>query len=184
MERQSDDAGNPARDRSWGYRMTFNEEWRPVEGYEHYQVSNLGRIRSARGILKSSIHASGYTRVGLFKDGVQKKKFLHVLVAAAFLGPKPKGMQVCHSPGSKRSDCELSKLRYGTCAENVADRWIDGTMQPYLGEGNPASKLTADNVQEIRKLRGVVFQHDLAKRFGVSRHLISAVHRKLVWRHL
>lgn len=42
----------------------MNEEWRDIEGYEGlYQVSNLGRVKSKRGILKPSITPKGYLRM-------------------------------------------------------------------------------------------------------------------------
>ena len=61
--------------RKEGNRMTDlpNEEWREVQDYPHYFVSNLGRIKSTkRGkphLLTTFVNNHGYPRVALCKDG-------------------------------------------------------------------------------------------------------------------
>jgi hypothetical protein len=45
---------------------------------------------------------------------------IHQIVAKAFLGPRPTGMQVAHNNCNHR-DNRLSNLRYATPAENQAD---------------------------------------------------------------
>ena len=57
-----------------------------------YKVSNLGRILSLNyngtgkaKLMKPNKNKGGYFRVGLWKNGKQKKYFVHQLVATAFL---------------------------------------------------------------------------------------------------
>lgn len=38
-----------------------------------------------------------------------------------FLGPRPSGMEVCHSDGNKLN-CSAENLRYGTRSDNMIDR--------------------------------------------------------------
>ena len=75
------------------------EIWKDIEGYEGYQVSNLGRVRSLDridsnnhplngAILKPYISNSGYLLVGLYKQQKRDRKLLHRLVAEAFI-PNP-----------------------------------------------------------------------------------------------
>ena len=60
------------------------EEWRPISGYDNYQVSNLGQIKNTKTgrILKPDITSGGY--VQLSKDGAKAKHLVHRLVASAF----------------------------------------------------------------------------------------------------
>ena len=77
----------------------MKEIWKDIEGYEGYQVSNLGRVKSLdridsnnhplKGvILKPYISNSGYLLVGLYKQQKRDRKLLHRLVAEAFI-PNP-----------------------------------------------------------------------------------------------
>lgn len=46
---------------------------------------------------------------------------VHRLVMAAFVGPCPDGIEVCHNNGNP-ADNRLSNLRYGTHSENQLDQ--------------------------------------------------------------
>ena len=74
----------------------MEEIWKDIEGYEGYQVSNLGRVRSldrynSRGywikgcILKPIMDKKGYLTVGLSKNGQRKAFKVHRLVALHFI---------------------------------------------------------------------------------------------------
>lgn len=112
-----------------------DEEWRPVVGYEGaYEVSDLGRVRSrdrrvpsgggreriARGRMLSIADGRPYGKVNLKVGDGGRMWNVHTLVARAFLGPAPTGMEVCHNNGQHR-DNRLSNLRYDTHAENQRD---------------------------------------------------------------
>ena len=64
----------------------MTEEWRPIAGHEdHYEVSNLGRVRSLPDrILKPQTNNRGYLYVYL-KFGGRGKSYIHRLVAEAFV---------------------------------------------------------------------------------------------------
>lgn len=99
------------------------EEWRPVAGYNGwYEVSSLGRVRSrAKGttvrILKPGIASHGYPTVSL---GRGNTRTVHSLVAAAFLGPRPVGADICHRNGV-RADPRAANLYYATRSDNNRD---------------------------------------------------------------
>lgn len=94
------------------------------------------------------------------------------LVMAAFFGPCPKGYEVCHNNGVS-SDDGLDNLRYGTKAENAADRIRHGTS--LAGEKHPSARLTGADVLDIRlsDLPAKV----LAARFGVHPGHVNNIRR-------
>jgi NUMOD4 motif len=109
------------------------EDWRPVPGYEGlYEVSRDGDVRSiprpstAGGLLKPGRTKKGYRHVALCKDGRQKTWKVATLVAAAFIGPRPAGLDVCHNDGDSGNDC-AGNLRYDARGGNIADQVTHGT---------------------------------------------------------
>lgn len=100
-----------------------SEEWRPVEGFPRYEVSDLGRIRRAgTGRLMAvrysrrrygAVHFPAGDGSGRYVDF-----YIHRLVAAAFIGPRPEGKEVNHKDGNRRHNA-VSNLEYCTRSENI-----------------------------------------------------------------
>ena len=170
--------------------------WKPVVGYEGlYEVSNHGRVRSLDRMVEGQpgvfymkpgrvlkINPGHYPNVRLSKNGVGQTREIHSLVAEAFLGPVPEGMEVCHG-SADREDNRLSNLRYDTRAANSADRYRDGTHQ--LGSQNPSACLTEDQVHAIRKeIAAGVSNVAIARKFNVSPSNVSAIKRRKSWAHV
>lgn len=162
----------------------MEEIWKPVVGYEGiYSVSSFGRVRSdasGRGrrtgiIKKTCIGNHGYPCVNLHKEGKARGFNVHCLVAFAFIGPRPDGMQVDHRD-SIRTNNNLSNLRYLDSQKN--------SSQP--GSKNGFSKLTEKKVNRIRKhyMCGEITQTELAESNGVSQSLISLIVLNKSWRHV
>lgn len=179
--------------------MTEKEEWRPVVGFEgFYEVSSLGRVRSLTRTVRQRCRWGGTMLktykgrilkiyrddrercfVNLCKLGANKRRNVAVLVAAAFLGPRPAGKIVCHGDGNPSNNTPTN-LRYDTYAGNEADKKLHGT---YLyGESCHAAKLTEDQVLEIlaSNRKGV----DLAEELGVTAAAISAIRTGKNWAYL
>lgn len=121
--------------------MTSDEKWLPIVGYEGvYEVSDQGRVRSldrmvyagsnrvrlSLGRILSIHHGDKYAKVRLKLDGTGKTHNVHTLVATAFLGLRPDGMEVCHCNGQPH-DNRLTNLRYDTHQANVLERRDHGT---------------------------------------------------------
>ena len=70
--------------------------------------------------MKLSTHKSGYPftmgRVG----GKQVPLYSHRLVALAWIGPQPEGMEVCHDDGDPTNN-HVSNLRWDTHQANASD---------------------------------------------------------------
>lgn len=107
------------------------ERWLPVPGYEGlYDVSDQGRVRRYTKTRvkpkKPHIGSTGYVMISLWKNNHQKLCTVHGLVAAAFLGPRPDGLQVRHLDGDYANP-HLSNLTYGTPSQNALDQRGHGT---------------------------------------------------------
>jgi len=71
-------------------------------------------------VLKAGTNKAGYKLVSLWRDGKGRSCNVHRLVAAAFLGPCPTGMEVRHLDGDPTNN-DVANLRYGTGSENCQD---------------------------------------------------------------
>jgi len=169
------------------------ENWLPVVGFVAYEVSDLGHVRrcvashtSKKGRrLKGSPHAFGYTRFTLHHEKKQTTRLLHVMMAEAFIGPKPfPEAQVRHldgDPGHNR----LLNLEWGTPADNGADKTKHLSV---AGCKNPASKLSEDDVKKIRGRYTPKSHTDgaraLSKEYGVHHQTVSRIVRGERWTHV
>lgn len=170
------------------------EIWRPVVGYEEfYEVSNLGRVKSlprfvlrktGNYISKTRIRKPGvginnpYPTLSLTKDFIDTMHYVHHLVLAAFIGPRPEGCEACHGDGNTTNNSE-SNLRWGTRKDNHADKRLHGTH--LAGDRHPGAKLTVIDVRVIRKLHAVgVCVQTVLNYFKISR----SNHWRIVTRQL
>lgn len=174
---------------------SLHEEWRPVEGWLNYEISNRGRVRRSPSaprtpgthpgrLLKPWPHFKDrYPVVGLWGSGKQQFIPVHRLVAVAFLGPPPTpNHQVAHWDGD-RGHCHVSNLRWATIPENTEDRMRHGTTA--RGTKSPWSILDESDVRMVRRLHQEgATQISLAIRLKVSKSLIGAIVRREAWRWL
>lgn len=63
------------------------EEWKEIEGFKNYFVSNEGRVFSEKSkkYLSPDKVGSGYLKVDLYLNGERNTKLIHRLVAEAFV---------------------------------------------------------------------------------------------------
>ena len=122
----------------------MSERWLPVPDFPGYEVSDHGRVRSyhcrAQGqgelweisdtpqrYLKGAYKRTGYHFVGLSRNGIRYTRHVHQLVARAFLGPCPKGKELCHNDGDPANN-HVSNLRYDSHLANMQDAAAQQTM--------------------------------------------------------
>ena len=113
------------------------EVWRKIPHYLDYEVSSLGRVKRIKfgkeNILKQTLISGGYLSIGLYADKKRHTKKVHQLVAIAFLGHTPNGMDmvVDHINGNK-TDNSLYNLQVITNRENSSKDKKGGTSR-YVG---------------------------------------------------
>jgi hypothetical protein len=174
------------------------EVWKDIVGFEGlYMVSNLGRVKSLsriafqtdrkrilkEKILQSRPNGNGYCHVELKKEGISKTIKVHRLVATAFL-PNHENKRTVNHIDSNRSNNELNNLEWCTDTENVNHALIKGRLVAprNYGEKNGQSKLTVEQVLEIRKSNDTL--SILSSMFGVAISTISSIKNKRRWAHV
>jgi len=107
----------------------------------------------------------GYGRVGYLGE----THYAHRLACELAHGKPPtERHQAAHACGNGMKGCvNPGHLSWKTNSENQLDRRIHGTR------GERKLKLTADDVIELRSLKGKVGLFELAERFGVSRGCVE-----------
>ena len=92
------------------------EQWKTIDGYEPYEVSNTGNIRRDGKLLKGRPTKNGYFVVALSINSKYKNHYVHRLVASAFLDKV--GRVVNHIDGIK-SNNNVSNLEWTTYSKNT-----------------------------------------------------------------
>ena len=150
------------------------EIWKEVKGYEDYEVSNLGRVKSlARTIIYkdgrtrkceekilklnlTGLKGSQYLAVNLCNNGKGKKARIHQLVAEAFLGHKPNGHKlVVDHINNVKTDNRLKNLQLITNRKNSSKDRKNGTSRHIGVYWNKRDKSFISRIQINGKNKGL-----------------------------
>lgn len=168
------------------------EEWRVVERFPNYEVSNLGQIKVKNGRYSGKIRkaflVSGRPAMGFWDirhpKYAQRLKwqYIHILVCEAFHGPKPTvDHQVAHYDGDRYNN-RADNLRWATRAENNADSVRHRLERRANGQEVAYAKLTTTDVLSIdRLLQKGYSQADIARKYSVKHSTISDIARRRSW---
>ncbi len=130
------------------------EVWKPIPSLEGHLASSWGRISRVADQKILKVHMNdGYLYVAV----AGKHYRAHRLVAEAFHGPCPDGMQVCHINCIKH-DNRIENLKYGTPSENARDSFVDRQLRRKLLPPGPSGDVKtvtlferAPNVWRVRR---------------------------------
>ena len=170
------------------------EKWAPVVEFSAlYEISSQGRVRSLKSgkVLCQSISNSGYPCVNLYFKNKPYGRFVHRLMAEAFLAMAPaSGLQVNHIDGSKGNNT-LENLELVTPSDNMKHAVRALGFRPPVkigaenGRAKPVNRLSLDGVL----LQAYEAQSD-AVRDGFNAACISEccngtqkTHRGYTWAH-
>ena len=173
-----------------------NERWKSVVGWEGiYEVSILGRIRRIKPyyfslkyprIMKPCM-SNGYLNVELHDS---PKKFLsigvHRLVAAAFIGPCPKGKNVNHKDRN-RANNRIENLEYLTHRENIKHSYTfkDRLKNVSKGAERWNARLNKMSVLSIKKeLNSGSSLANIARKYKVHVVTIFDIKHGKTWKHV
>ena len=155
------------------------EQWKDIKGYERYEVSNLGRVRSKEmtrinhrfqqgkyqefpcyypsKILKPDKYNAGnsiYLRVTLSKDNKTERFSVHRLVAEAFVANPENKPFVNHKDNNASNNC-ATNLEWVTHSENM--EWAQKQHRLYDAQSKGGKAGSATNrlkmFNQIEKLK-------------------------------
>lgn len=122
----------------------MNEKWRPIKGFDGYEVSDRGRVRSyhkpigygggtcvdfnsnPKILTQTPVGKLNHMRVTLYGDK-RVSLLVHRLVAEAFI-PNPNNYPIVRHMNNNPSDNRVSNLKWGTQSDNVGDSVKQGRM--------------------------------------------------------
>jgi len=161
-------------------------EWRPIPGFDGYEASSGGRVRSfLRGNCKrltephlklSYVAKDGYARVRLSN----KTMLLSRCILSAFAGLS--NLDAEHLDGN-RTNNNLANLAWSTRSANERRKALHGTAAH--GERHPSHKLTADKVRQMRDLRAAGRTYmSVAREFGVALDTAQKAIGRRTWKNI
>lgn len=157
----------------WTYKMDRRGDqkprWKKLKGCIYY-----GTSRSKKK----------YLNCVLKDNGKEKEIFIHCLVLLAFVGPRPEGYVTCHE-NDDGLDNRLDNLRWGTHTENSEDlvkNKPDWMLNTYRGENHPKTKLTNEDVLDIRNSN--LTYRELSAKYKIANSTIGYIKNKTTWKHI
>lgn len=165
------------------------EIWKTIIGYDGYQVSSFGRVKSFRRnkkighILIECDDGRGYSIIGLLRSKKKYTKRIHQLVANAFLPNIKNRKEINHLDGNKKNN-RVSNLEWSTRLENLTHAIGAGLMKYKSGENHHRSKLVLDlatgiyygNGREAAEAKNINYMTLLHKLNGSKRNNTSMIY--------
>ena len=128
------------------------EVWKKINGFEDYEISNLGRVKSLKKgelILKNVLN-KGYFNVWLCKNNSSKKMLVSRLVALNFIDNNYNYLCVNHINGIK-TDNRVENLEWCTHSENTLHAFKTGLKKPIKGDKNIKTKIKESDLITIKE---------------------------------
>ncbi len=97
------------------------EEWKQINDYPNYSISNFGVIKNRKRIMKILTDTKGYSVIKLYKDGIQKNFQHHQPIGIHFI-PNPENYKQIDHINNIRNDNRLENLRWGNQSQNCRNK--------------------------------------------------------------
>lgn len=116
----------PKRIKHYASQIELDDDWREIKGFPHYRINRHGQVKrldavvvDSRGIsykrkgkvLNNRKTPGGYVQVDMSEDGVVYGRFVHVLLANAFI-PNPNNLPIVNHKDENPSNYDLSNLEW------------------------------------------------------------------------
>jgi len=166
--------------------MAVYEEWRQYRD-TNLEVSSLGKIRrvGATSVLKLYAKNEMYFYLCTTLSGKRVTLLAHRMVAETFLKNQNNLPCVNHKDGNKQNNC-VNNLEWVSYSENTKHSYDTGLLKKRFGEDHHLSKLTTEQVREIKnryisrcRKNGT---RALGREFGVKHQTISDIINGKIWK--
>ena len=168
-----------------------NEQWRNIENYDYYQVSNNGRVRSLdhkikkrisgvlvdffhkSKILEQTVNEEGNLIVALEKDGKKNVLEVYLIVGETFVDNPENLSELIHKDGNKTNN-RAENLQWSSATTKT--EWRDVVGCPHYQVSNDGCVRSLDRYteQHIRSGRTVKSLHKgrlIKPGEGASKHM-------------
>lgn len=176
--------------------LLSGESWRPVNGVDHLEISDFGRLRSVSRTFINSRGVSRFWKARILHPSMSGRYrsynyrgtllLIHRVVALAFVDNPDSKLCVKHKDGNKLNN-RANNLEWVTRSENMLHAYATGLIKPRDTRGvkNPRASFTVVEVRQIRLLYSRGFKiATIAKQMGRSWSAVGAVAKRQVWKHL
>lgn len=161
------------------------EIWEQIKGFEDYEISNLGNVRSYNKTPDIHIHKSmhvnhtkeGYETITLTKT---RKYLVHRLVAETFI-PNPENKKEVNHKDLDKQNNKADNLEWVSHSENMKHAYANGVIKIPEGSKSTQWKRVLTD-EQVREIRNTYIPHSkefgmkaLSKKYGVSESVIKKV---------
>lgn len=174
--------------------MNDTEEWRQIEGYEKYEISNYGRVRILEHIdsklrfyptnfLHLREDKDGYYIVDLTKDSVKGTFRVARLVAYAFLGSNPLGKNQVNHKDTRKTNNYFENLEWTSGLENTHHAQRNGLLNPPKGSSHRWAKIGLETALQIKERAETtnISARKIAEEFNVGRSTVLRIINEETW---
>ena len=178
------------------------EKWKDIEDYEgRYQISNLGRVKSLKrktfryiresSIIMKPLKGDGrYFQISLWKNGKDKKMYIHRLVGIYFIPNPDNKPQVNHTDGNRLNN-HVKNLEWSTGSENIKHAFDTGLITEEhirnmsLKSSKISRKFSDHDIYQIFALykKGFSKAH-IARTYNAGETTIRNILSKITYKHV
>ena len=117
------------------------EIWKKVQGFDNYEVSNLGRVRNVNtGLIKKQrMTHNGYMIVDLKHSGIKSTKYVHRLVAQSFI-PNQNNKPCINHKDENKTNNEINNLEWCNVSYNNSYNGRAKRVGEYHKKHHPSRK--------------------------------------------
>lgn len=166
----------------------MKEKFKEIENFPNYLISNKGEVFSIRygKCMMPTLGNHGYLAITLSDKGKKSTFLIHRLLATAFI-PNPDNLpEINHKSGVKYEN-NIENLEWCTPKQNSAHATSLGLRTPVSlkGETNGSSKLTTDQVIEIKKMLKTSKKYTaIGRLYGITGETVSCIDKGKNWTHV
>ena len=179
-------------------------EWKIIKSTNGlYEASSTGEIQRKKGVVRNNPNggvrtvggkplsqktkSNGYKEVNLYVDTqIGKSRYVHRLIAEAFIGDIQDGMCINHKDGDK-SNNHISNLEIVTYSENSKHAYETGlsVSKGMKGSNHPRATISESDVLNIRHDHSIgIPPNRLSEKYGMPKSTICKIVYRATWKHI